>query len=228
MLAYILGAKYIDLHQPDSKPTFHKETLGLIQGNLPHHSEYEAVCKSHSRFSYFSDVLGLDSFDKVLHIVRDPRDVTVSYYFYWYDNLPIARNEPEKVLSRRPWVIRKYYWKKTVYKVAREWSLHTLSWRHYEGAKLFRYEDLYADSLAVLVKICDYLEHPCPPSLLGDAIDLFRFERLSGGRHAGDELATAFFRKGVIGDFRNHFDLADTIIMRHLARREMRELDYDI
>jgi len=230
MLAYILGAKYIDLHAPDSKPTLAKHVLDLIEGDLAHRSDYEFVCKTHSRYSFQSDVHGekLESFDKVIHIVRDPRDVAVSYYFFTYYSMPIAHDRPEDVLSRKFWFIRKYCWKKTVFRVARAWPLHTISWRTFEGAQLVRYEDLYGECLAVLERICDYLELQCNLSLLQEAMNHFTFERLSGGRKPGEEYPTAFFRKGVIGDYRNHFEWMDTLIMGQYAGTEMRDLGYEI
>lgn len=228
MLAYILGAKYIELQAPDSKVTLQKEILELIEGNLPHKSDYQVVCKTHNRYSFYSDVINLASFDKTIHIVRDPRDVAVSYYFFSYYNLPIAQDRPGNVLSRKPWITRKYCWKKMVFKVAREWPLHTMSWRTYEGTVLFRYEDLHRDCLSILKKICKYLEFECELSLLREAVNQFTFERLSGGRKVGKEYGTGFFRKGIIGDYRDYFDWMDNLAMRYYASREMHDLGYKI
>lgn len=228
MLSYILGAKYIDLYDVDQKPTLHKETLQLLEGHLSHKSDYEAVCKTHDRFRFFSDPIGLASFDKVIHIVRDPRDIAVSYYFYLFYHEPIASGNPEGVLSRKHFFARKYYWKKTVYQVSRDWPLHTMSWRAYEGALLVRYEDLHIDCLAVLQRICSFLDWEYNPRLLLEAIDRFTFDRLSGGRKIGEEHPISFFRKGIIGDFRNHFDWVDTLIMRYYAIGEMQELGYEM
>ena len=227
MLSYILGAKYIDLQAPDSKATHQKEILQLIEGNLPHKSDYETVCKTHKRYNFSSDDLNLESYDKVIHIVRDPRDVSVSYYFYTYYNVPIAQGKPENILSRKSWVTRKYCWKKMVYKVAREWPLHTMSWRTFEGARLFRYEDLYKDCPSTLKNICDYLEVHCDKNLINETIQRFAFDKVSGGRKVGKEYPAGFFRKGIIGDFHNHFGWMDTLIMKHYAATEMFDLGYE-
>jgi len=64
MLAYILGAKYVDrIQEPDSKPTLHKRILELIGGNLPRKSDYDSVCTTHDRYNYSSDTIGLESYD---------------------------------------------------------------------------------------------------------------------------------------------------------------------
>ena len=229
LLSYILGAKYIELDQPDGfKPTHQKEILELIEGNLPHESDYDAVCKTHKRYNYSSDTLSVDSFDKVIHIVRDPRDIAVSYYFYTYYNAPIDQGKPEAVLSQKSWIRRKYYWKKTVYRVAYQWPLHCMCWRTFEGSVLLRYEDLHKDCLSALRKICDYLEYDGDPGLLQKAMEQFTFERLSGGRKQGQEYSSGFFRKGIIGDYKNHFSWVDTRIMKRYAGKEMQDLGYEI
>jgi len=226
LLSYILGAKYIDLDTPDAKPTRQKEILQLIEGNLPHKSDYEMVCKTHTRYNYSSDTINLESFDKVIHIVRDPRDVAVSYYFFLYYNLPIAVGKPENVLSRKSWVSRKLKWKRSVVTVAYQWPLHSMTWRTYEGSALVKYEDLHRATENVLKEISNHMDFQLNPNLLQEAVNHFTFERLSGGRKTGEEYSQGFFRKGIIGDYRNHFDWIDHRIMNYYAGSEMRDLDY--
>jgi len=230
MLSYILGARYIDLHARDSKPTLQKEILKLIEGNLPHKSDYEAVCKTHDRYSFIhnSSRVDLEQYDKVVCIVRDPRDVAVSRYYFNYYNMPIAVNKPENVLSNKSWFTRKYYWKKTVFSVARNWNFHVMSWRTFEGRIIVKYEDLHRHCLKALKEICCYLEVSDRDDYLEDAIDFFSFDKLSGGRKRGEEYQTAFFRKGIVGDYKNHFSWIDSFIMKRYAGREMRDLEYVI
>jgi len=228
MLAYILGAKYIDLHDPDSKPTNHKPTLELISGQLSHKSEYTKVCKTHERYRYTDDPLDIGSYDRIIHIIRDARDVVVSYYFFLYYNLPIAAGNPENILSQKSWFARKYNFKKTVLNVAQEWLMHTISWQAFEGSKLIRYEDLHQNTATTLKSICNYLDIDITEDRLQAAVSNFSFDRLSGGRMPGDEHSTSFYRKGIIGDYRNHFGWIDTLIINRHCAKEMRKLGYDI
>ena len=96
MLSYIYGAKYIDLNAPNRKVTLQKEILDLIDGNLPHKTAYEEVCKTHSSYTYFNGVQGtsLDTFDKVIHIVRDPRDIAVSKEIFIPDKQSAFKGSP--------------------------------------------------------------------------------------------------------------------------------------
>ena len=229
MLSYILGAQYVDLHSPDTPPTNQKHTLELLQRNISPASTYSHVHKTHERYSYInSSTLPIDSYDSIIHLVRDIRDVTVSYYYFHYYNLPLATNTPEKILAHKNWFVRQFYWKKTVYSVARDWLFHTMGWHAFQGARLVKYEDLHANTFTCLENICRDLECDYSRELLEETIQAFSFESLSGGRKAGEEYSAAFFRKGIIGDYQNHFDIFDTLIMKHYCAHEMKQLAYTV
>ena len=228
MLAYILGARYVDLHSPDTPPTNRKYILEVLHKNISPTSVYSHVHKTHDRYSYATGTLPIESYDKILHLVRDVRDVTVSYYYFHYYNLPLAENKPENMLAHKNWFVRQLYWKKTVYSVARDWLFHTMGWHAFQGARLVKYEDLHADTIACLENMCRYLEYDYSKELLEETVRAFSFERLSGGRKAGEEYSAAFFRKGITGDYQSHFDLFDTLIMKHYCANEMKQLAYTI
>ena len=80
MVSYILGAKYIDLHHPNEKTTVNKDVLLHIEGDLPHKTEFTELCKTHDIFTFHDSKIDMATFDKVLVIIRDPRDVAVSYF----------------------------------------------------------------------------------------------------------------------------------------------------
>jgi lipopolysaccharide transport system ATP-binding protein len=77
------------------------------------------------------------------------------------------------------------------------------------GERLIRYEDLLDRDVEILepllIKQC---ELPVDPRLLRAAVKRNRFERLTGGRKRGEEDVTAHERKGIAGDWRNHFSEA--------------------
>ncbi len=72
--------------------------------------------------------------------------------------------------------------------------------------RLFRYEDLAGDNRAFLRQLMDYLEVPMPAPALERLNANTTFQRLAGGRKQGEERASEHYRKGVAGDWRNHFD----------------------
>ena len=83
-----------------------------------------------------------------------------------------------------------------------------------------------ADTVGCLRRIGDFLDISFGDRELAETTDAFSFERLSGGRNAGQENQTSFFRKGVVGDHVNHFDVVDRFFMRRAAGDEMRRLGY--
>jgi lipopolysaccharide transport system ATP-binding protein len=74
------------------------------------------------------------------------------------------------------------------------------------GEELIRYEDLLARDLEILEPL---LTRTCPLGVpaeqVREAVLACRFEALTGGRARGQEDVRAHERKGVAGDWRNHF-----------------------
>ena len=75
--------------------------------------------------------------------------------------------------------------------------------------KIVRYEDLKIDTGSVLKKVCSFLEVDTDESLINECVEINTFERHSGGRKAGIEDTDTFFRKGIVGDWKNHFSPAN-------------------
>ena len=72
--------------------------------------------------------------------------------------------------------------------------------------KLVRYEELTGrDQLAVWDDVLQHCDIRLPGETLRSVLDTYQFRKLSGGRAQGDEVRTEKYRKGVAGDWRNHF-----------------------
>lgn len=135
---------------------------------------------------------------RFVNVVRDGRDVLVSTLRHAQR---VARRdgtwqETEALLNRST---RRYAsrWVGAVERAERfaakfPGTLHTL-----------RYEDLKQDFAGALGGVFDFLGVSGAPDVLATCEQETRFERLSGGREAGDEDVDAFFRKGVVGDWRS-------------------------
>jgi lipopolysaccharide transport system ATP-binding protein len=77
------------------------------------------------------------------------------------------------------------------------------------GDPLVRYEDLLDHDVEILEPLLiDQCELPVRRRRLRTAIEGNRFERRTGGRKRGEEDVTAHERKGIAGDWRNHFSEA--------------------
>lgn len=68
---------------------------------------------------------------------------------------------------------------------------------------LLRYEDLHAAPDDVLRPVFAMLGVAADPATVAACVAAASFSRLSGGRRRGAESGASFFRKGVVGDWRN-------------------------
>lgn len=136
----------------------------------------------------------------VLH--RDLRDVAVSYFFYvrqtpWHPKYPLYARlsvlEGLEAFAKRT-LLAYVDW-------VRSWHEN----RDPEMGLELRYEQMLSDTAAVMTCVAEHFELDSSPETIGRIVEMHSFERLSGGRRRGQESDNSFFRKGVTGDWRNHF-----------------------
>ncbi len=144
---------------------------------------------------------GLFPAAKFILIVRDPRDCAVSA---WFHNLRVNPAEARSKFASFAAFAMNYahIWAGAVRGGA------TFADRHPGRCLTLRYEDLSDDPLPALDRICGFLGASRQPSVLEACRDATEFTRLSGGRSRGEEDRASFFRRGVTGDWRAHFDTA--------------------
>jgi Sulfotransferase family len=144
---------------------------------------------------------------RFIHIVRDGRDCTVSA---WYHNLRINA----AALTRRYPTFGDFagyfaqVWVDNVSQGAKFAAAQP------ERCMAVRYEDLAHQPLRLLDRLCDFLGASRDPAVLRDCCAAADFNRLSGGRPRGQEDRESFFRHGVAGDWRSHFDTHTDVAFR--------------
>lgn len=132
-----------------------------------------------------------------LNVIRDGRDTLVSF---WHHHMRLI---PERWSRQHPDF--------AVYalRYAQEWSAYyravraqvaELNLRYFE----FRYEDMKLRPAEVATGMFDFLGADTAPETVARCLGESSFETMSGGRSAGQEDKGSFFRKGVVGDWRNH------------------------
>lgn len=136
---------------------------------------------------------------KCIHIVRDPRDAGVSHWHMVRRNLP-AEKQPDMVPVPRMVTQFAGVWV-SVIKSGLRFAARSPD-RYHE----LRYEDLLGQPVPTLARLCRFLGVDDRPEVLQLCLDKTSFEKLSGGRRPGQEDKGSFFRKGIIGDWRNHLD----------------------
>jgi len=157
---------------------------------------------------------------KVIHIIRDGRDIAVSG---WFHN---QRKANPKFTQRFP-DLATYI----TYLVQSHWLPYIQRARafgqtHPDRYLELRYEDLHQDPSPQIHKLLEFLG----VDACTDWVDLCRqagaFETLSQGRLRGQEDTASFFRKGVVGDWKNHLDSHCLDTFMQLGGTMLQDLGY--
>ena len=152
---------------------------------------------------------------KAFFVLRDPRDVVVSWYFYARNThaaVPVGPDDP--VAASRQALRSMPLDKGMCYMIDRldEWgSFHAArSWVQAARAEpdlaILRYEDLAGDERHFLSELLRLLHIEVPQREFEELYERTCYRRKADGRSPGAEDPHSHFRKGVSGDWRNYFD----------------------
>lgn len=110
-------------------------------------------------------------YPRVVYIVRDPRDVVVSYYWYQHGHgaLDGAETMDEFVLR----VVEG----KVAYG---SWGAHVGGWLDADSVLVVRYEDLHADPAGYLGRVAEFAGLPTDEALIARAVDRSTFTSMRG------------------------------------------------
>ncbi len=157
---------------------------------------------------------------KVIHIIRDGRDVVVSG---WFHNLRKAGPQFQQKFPTLDHYIQ--------YTLQSHWLAYIQHARafgqaHPDRYLEVRYESLHHDGRATVGRVLAFLGVEADDEAVRQCLDAGSFERLSGGRDRGDEDRASFFRKGVVGDWQNHLSPAHLATVERIAGPLLQELGY--
>jgi len=145
-------------------------------------------------------------------VIRDPRDVAVSYAAYTGKSLDETITfMNQKAAANAPTSLQ-------VFELLSTWSAHVTSWTQSSTHLAIRYEDMIATPHATFAKIITFLGATPEPARLQRAIAFSAFptlaaqERAEGYAAHAPTAATPFFREGRPGQWR-------TILTNAQARR---------
>jgi Sulfotransferase family len=183
---------------------------------------------------------------RIIHIVRDGRDVAVSAMHHWWREAKdqaggVFELTPEELEIRDAYLQdcegflvsgRSIFTEERLRQLARRWS-YRVGKAHRDGTTLFgeryleiRYEDLLQDTPDTLRRIFELLRARTEDRIIEHCINAGSFERASR-RKPGEEDSYSFFRKGVAGDWRSVFTQRDLQIYGELAGDQLRRMGYD-
>jgi len=184
---------------------------------------------------------------RIVHIVRDGRDVAVSAVHHWWR---LAKDQPGGVFELTPEELeirdaylkdregflasgRSIFTEERLSQLARRWS-HRVGKARRDGTSLYgdsyleiRYEDLLGDTPDTLQRVLELLRVRRDDGAVERCIRAGSFERVSS-RLPGEEDSGSFFRKGVAGDWRGVFTERDRGVYEGLAGDRLSEMGYEV
>jgi hypothetical protein len=159
--------------------------------------------KTPRNFDFLGELLALFPDASFLHMVRDPRDVTVSVLYHGvregYRDVLVPGSRNHNTIVERAAAA----WRRA------QDNFHRFSRKHPEQFQEVRYEDLVETPGESVKRVFDFLGVSASTSLVKEIIAGASFETLAG-RPRGEEDATSFFRKGVVGDWKTKLE-AETV-----------------
>ena len=187
-------------------------------------------------FSWGRGFVDIPRHKKTLFLVRDPRDVAVSFYFHVRNRasareldrkgiLPEAKNLPlyefvTDPLLGVPRVIEHFNrWRQDM-----EAMDHTL---------VIRYEDMKADPASTLARTITFIDRDFSPAEIEQAVKFGSFDSLANKEKSGffktgrlsakepDDETTRKVRKGKIGGYRDYFTEQQIQHLDHLVRQQL-------
>ncbi|XP_059109568.1 sulfotransferase 2A1-like [Peromyscus eremicus] len=147
---------------------------------------------------------------KVIYLIRNPRDVLVSGYFFW-SKMKVVKN-PESLRTYFEWFLKGNV-------AYGSWFEHTRAWlsmRERDNFLLLSYEDMKKDAKSTIKKICDFLGKKLEPDELDMVLKYSSFQAMKENNMSNyslvpEDMASkdlVLLRKGMAGDWKNHFTVA--------------------
>jgi hypothetical protein len=234
LLAYCLNSEYDDFDAPGIHPR-NEYQRQYVKGGLPHTSYQNlvgSVLKTHQLHLKKRDNYPL------IYLVRDGRDVMVSYYFYRHTYVNIYQNKQEQgniwQKINYNWGLKKLTADKTssnlslfIRKYTSDWIRHVTTWLEKNPNAILRYEDIKAAPEETLDKLMTSFGIKVSPEIICQGIEIFEFQKLAQ-RKAGEENPQSFFRKGITGDWKNHFSESDIKFFEEKAGELLIKLGYNV
>ncbi|XP_052569103.1 sulfotransferase 2A1-like [Peromyscus californicus insignis] len=190
------------------KTLINKEGPRLISSHLPFHLFPK---------SFFS------SKAKVIYIIRNPRDILVSSYFFFYKT-NLVKN-PESLGTYFEWFLKGNV-------PYGSWFEHICAWlsmRERDNFLLLSYEDMKKDTKSTIMKICDFLGKKLEPDEMDMVVKHSSFEAMKENNMSNFSLipedvitnGLVLLRKGTTGDWKNHFTVAQAEVFDKVFQEKM-------
>ena len=189
---------------------------------------HNALCTiNNHKFTNKDNTLG------AIYLVRDPRDIVVSYAHHLGQTHDQVLNGMLDSHNSELGIMKNKEYKRSL--IGR-WSDNYNSWKSFKDREVLivRYEDLINNKENEFLRILKYLNKIVGIKIdiekLHKSIDETSFEKLAAKeKESGFDEATEhgnFFRKGIVGDWKNNLDNIIVKTIENKFELEMKELKY--
>jgi len=158
---------------------------------------------------------------RIVSTTRDGRDCYVSLWFHLHpDREPLAAANRAEFLGR----IKGHAatWRDTMAKFHNDDA--AFPGQHFA----IRYESLLADAAGEMTRLFEWFGCDASPETVADVVARNAFALLSGGRKPGEADAKSFLRKGIAGDWKNHFDAECNALYCDVAGEALAAAGYEV
>ncbi|NP_001166364.1 3-alpha-hydroxysteroid sulfotransferase [Cavia porcellus] len=160
---------------------------------------------------------------KVIYCIRNPRDALVSGYFF-LSKMNVTE-KPETLQQYMEWFLQGNVIYGSWFEHVRGW----LSMREMENVLVLSYEDLIKDTRSTVEKICQFLGKKLKPEETDLVLKYSSFQFMKENEmsnftllpHAYTTEGFTLLRKGTVGDWKNHFTVAQAEAFDKIYQEKM-------
>ena len=204
------------------------QSLINLNNKINYLKTHNAMCTiNNHKFTNIENTLG------GIHIVRDPRDILVSYSNYLNENIDETL---KTMLSDHSYEAGEF--KNIIYKksLMGSWSSHYNSWKKYKSRDtiIIKYEDMVCNTYDTFLRVLNYLNKlinlEINETKIIDAIKQTSFENLKNLEltegFKENPSTNPFFRNGKVGEWKKKLDKEQVQKIEKAFKIEMIELGY--
>ncbi|XP_042556300.1 sulfotransferase 2A1-like [Dipodomys spectabilis] len=167
---------------------------------------------------------------KVIYVIRNPKDVLVSGYYFL----------AQATFLKNPQSLQQYYeWFIEGSVPCGSWFAHVQGWmsmRERENVLVLSYEELKKDTRSTVEKICQFLGKKLNPEELELVLENSSFQAMKKNTMSNYSLLKGDYfspgclitRKGITGDWKNHFTVAQAEAFEKIFQEKMAGLPTEL
>ena len=166
---------------------------------------------------------------KIVQLIRDGRDVVTSGVFDWLKKDGHGSDRYAYFVEKRPaFELHRFFDDEKLDLWSRIWTDPIDAIVDTDPNVMnIHYEAMQQDQQAVLTRLLRHLGLNAASAVVAQCVEGATFQKMSGGRVAGDAVATEKVRKGIVGDWKNYFTRRDGEIFHDVAGQRLWETGYE-